>query len=188
MRGYRLSLLIALVLPGFALADDVAPAPAPQGAPVIEAGSAGANEIILDGWDVRRGNESHPLEPLIRRYYGGIGWEFIGRGSFKEPYDAEMPMGARNMSWMPCWSGAEVSVDRETGQVTVHRLVVGADPGRALDLTACHGQVEGAAIQAFGQGTRQAVVARKDQNAGVERQAITSKRRRHCGRIPNDRS
>jgi len=108
-------------------------------------------DIVLDGWEVRRGNELHALEPMIRRYYGGIGWEFIGRGSFKEPYDAEAPMGARNMSWMPCWSAAEVSVDRETGQITVHRLVVGADPGRALDLMACHGQVEGAAIQAFGQ-------------------------------------
>src|SRR5258708_3565449 len=55
------------------------------------------------------------------------------------------------MSGMPCWSAAEVSVDRETGQVTVHRLVVGADPGRALNAIACHGQVEGAAMQAFGQ-------------------------------------
>jgi CO/xanthine dehydrogenase Mo-binding subunit len=110
-----------------------------------------AGDIVLEGWEVRRGNEVHSLEPMIRRHYGGIGWEFIGRGSFKEPYNADAPMGARNISWMPCWSAAEVSVDRETGQVTVHRLVVGADPGRALDMMACHGQVEGAAIQAFGQ-------------------------------------
>jgi CO/xanthine dehydrogenase Mo-binding subunit len=108
-------------------------------------------EIVLDGWEVRRGNESYPLEPMIRRYYGGIGWEFIGRGSFKEPYYPEAPMGARNLSWMPCWSAAEVSVDRDTGQVTVHKLVVGADPGRALNKRVCHGQVEGAAIQAFAQ-------------------------------------
>jgi CO/xanthine dehydrogenase Mo-binding subunit len=108
-------------------------------------------DIVLDGWQVRRGNEVHPLEPMIRRYYGGIGWEFIGRGSFKEPYDATTPMGARNISWMPCWSAAEVSVDQETGQVTVHRLIVGADPGRALSRSACHGQLEGAALQAFGQ-------------------------------------
>ncbi len=110
-----------------------------------------AGDISLDGWEVRRGNEVYPLEPMIRSYYGGTGWEFIGRGSFKEPYNPETPMGARNISWMPCWSAAEVSVDRETGQVTVHRLVVGADPGRALSRQACHGQIEGAAMQAFGQ-------------------------------------
>ena len=109
------------------------------------------SDIVLEGWEVRRGNQAHPLEPMIRRYYGGIGWEFIGRGSFKEPYNPDTPMGAKNISWMPCWSGAEVSVDRETGQVTVHKLVVGADPGRALNMRACHGQVEGAAIQAFAQ-------------------------------------
>jgi CO/xanthine dehydrogenase Mo-binding subunit len=52
---------------------------------------------------------------------------------------------------MPCWSAAEVSVDRETGQVTVHRLMVVADAGRALDKAACVGQIEGAAAQALGQ-------------------------------------
>jgi CO/xanthine dehydrogenase Mo-binding subunit len=108
-------------------------------------------DLSLHGWNVRRGNTDYPLEPMIRRYYGGIGWEFIGRGAFKQPYDADTPLGARNMSWMPCWSAAEVSVDTETGLVTVHRLVVGADAGRALDKAVCLGQIEGAAAQAFGQ-------------------------------------
>jgi CO/xanthine dehydrogenase Mo-binding subunit len=110
-----------------------------------------AAELSLEGWSVRRGNEAYELEPMIRSYYGGIGWEFVGRGAFKQPYDAEAPVGARNISWMPCWSAAEVSVDQETGQVTVHRLMVGADAGRALDKAACIGQIEGAAAQALGQ-------------------------------------
>ena len=109
------------------------------------------SEIVLDGWTVRRGNVTHPLAPLVRAYYGGVGWEFIGRGTFKEPYDPTAPMGARNISWMPCWSAAEVSVDEETGRVTLHKLVVGADPGRALDRDVCRGQIEGAAVQALGQ-------------------------------------
>jgi CO/xanthine dehydrogenase Mo-binding subunit len=108
-------------------------------------------DLTLEGWVVRHGDERLPLEPMIRRYYGGIGWEFIGRGGFKQPYDKRAPLGAKNISWMPCWSAAEVSVDGETGEVTVHRLVVGADAGRALDKAACHGQIEGAAAQAFGQ-------------------------------------
>lgn len=108
-------------------------------------------EILLDGWTVRRGNESYDLAPMIRAYFGGVGWDFIGRGFFKEPFDPRAPLGARNVSWMPCWSGAEVEVDSETGRLTVHKLVVGADPGRALSLRACEGQIEGAALQAFGQ-------------------------------------
>jgi CO/xanthine dehydrogenase Mo-binding subunit len=107
--------------------------------------------VTLDGWTARVGNHVHPLEPMIRSYYGGIGWEFIGRGAFKEPFDASAPLRSRNLCWMPCWSAAEVEVDRETGRVILHRLVVGADAGRAVDERACHGQLEGAAIQALSQ-------------------------------------
>jgi CO/xanthine dehydrogenase Mo-binding subunit len=107
--------------------------------------------LVLDGWAVRHGNTLHPLEPMLRSHYGGVGWEFIGRGVFKEPYDPAAPLLARNMCWMPCWSAAEVSVDTETGLITVHRLVVAADAGRALDVIACEGQLEGAAAQAYAQ-------------------------------------
>jgi CO/xanthine dehydrogenase Mo-binding subunit len=110
-----------------------------------------ADAVTLDGWTARVGNHVHPLEPMIRSYYGGIGWEFIGRGAFKEPYDASAPLRSRNLAWMPCWSAAEVEVDRETGRVTLHRLIVAADAGRAVDVLACHGQIEGAAIQALSQ-------------------------------------
>jgi CO/xanthine dehydrogenase Mo-binding subunit len=107
--------------------------------------------VSLDGWTARVGNHTHPLEPMIRSHYGGIGWEFIGRGAFKEPYDMAAPLRAKTMCWMPCWSGAEVEVDLETGRVIIHRLVVAADAGRAVSLQACHGQIEGAAIQALSQ-------------------------------------
>jgi CO/xanthine dehydrogenase Mo-binding subunit len=107
--------------------------------------------VVLDGWTARVGNHVHPLEPMIRAWFGGIGWEFIGRGMFKEPYDSNAPLRAQNMAWMPCWSGAEVEVDQETGRVTLHRLVVCADAGRAVNMLACHGQIEGAAIQALSQ-------------------------------------
>lgn len=107
--------------------------------------------VALDGWTARVGNHVHPLEPMTRAYYGGIGWEFIGRGAFKEPYDMNAPLRAKNMCWMPCWSAAEVEVDRETGRVVIHRLIVGADAGRAVSLQACHGQIAGAAVQALSQ-------------------------------------
>jgi CO/xanthine dehydrogenase Mo-binding subunit len=118
---------------------------------VAERLGCSAEAVTLDGWTARVGNHVHPLEPMIRTYYGGIGWEFIGRGAFKEPYDSTAPLRSRNLCWMPCWSGAEVEVDRETGRVVLHRLVVGADAGRMVDKQACHGQLEGAAIQALSQ-------------------------------------
>jgi Asp-tRNA(Asn)/Glu-tRNA(Gln) amidotransferase A subunit family amidase len=110
-----------------------------------------AAELVLDNWTVRRGNYVHPLEPMIAEHYGGAGFEFIGCGMVKVPNDPEAPLNAASLFWMPSWVGAEVEVDRETGKVQVVHLVVGADSGRSVNAVACRGQVEGAALQAFGQ-------------------------------------
>jgi CO/xanthine dehydrogenase Mo-binding subunit len=113
--------------------------------------SCAPHDLKLEGWSVRRGNYAHPLEPMIRDYFGGAGTEFIGRGGVKVDSDPRAPMSAPVMFWCPCWSAAEIEVDRETGKVEVLQLVVGADAGTSINAQACRGQVEGAALQAFGQ-------------------------------------
>ena len=81
----------------------------------------------------------------------------IGEYNFAGQYQqSSAPLGggfltAADLFWMPCWVGAEVEVDRETGKVQVVHLVVGADSGRSVNTIACRGQVEGAALQALGQ-------------------------------------
>ena len=110
-----------------------------------------AAELVLDNWTVRRDNYVHPLEPMIAEHYGGAGFEFVGCGMVKVPNDPKAPLNAASLFWMPSWVGAEVEVDRETGKVQVVHLVVGADSGRSVNAVACRGQVEGAALQAFGQ-------------------------------------
>ena len=110
-----------------------------------------AGELTLENGTVRRGNYAHPLEPLVAEYFGGAGYEFIGRGGAKVTYDPKAPLAAPNMFWIASWVGAAVSVDTETGKVEVTHLVVGADSGTSVNAQACRGQVEGAALQAFGQ-------------------------------------
>lgn len=88
---------------------------------------------------------------MIGADFGGAGTEFIGRGSVKVDYDANAPLAARNLFWIPSWVGAEVEVDCETGMVEVTHLVVGADSGISVNAQACRGQVEGAALHALGQ-------------------------------------
>jgi CO/xanthine dehydrogenase Mo-binding subunit len=108
-------------------------------------------ELTLEQWSVRRGNYAQPLEPMIQDYFGGAGTEYIGRGGVKVENDPRAPLSAPVMFWCPCWSGAEVEVDRETGKVEVLQLIVGADAGTSVNALACRGQVEGAALQALGQ-------------------------------------
>ena len=109
------------------------------------------SELSLADWTIRRGNEAFPLQEMLRSHFGPVGTEFIGRGRMKIQYDSAAPLGSQNFFWMPCWSAAEVEVDEETGQFKVLQLIVGTDAGRAINLPACHGQLEGAALQAFGQ-------------------------------------
>ncbi|HEX3954749.1 MAG TPA: xanthine dehydrogenase family protein molybdopterin-binding subunit, partial [Stellaceae bacterium] len=109
------------------------------------------DELTLENWMVRRGNYAHPLDTMIASYYGGAGTEFIGRGNAKIASSPKAPMAAAVMFWIPCWVGAEVEVDTETGKVEVTHFVVGADSGTSVNPQACRGQVEGAALQAYGQ-------------------------------------
>jgi CO/xanthine dehydrogenase Mo-binding subunit len=109
------------------------------------------SELRLQGWAVQHHNEVIGLAPLMNTYFGPVGTEFVGRGQLKIPYEATAPLASKNYFWMPCWSGAEVAVDRDTGQVDVLHLVIGVDAGRMVNPAACRGQAEGAALQAFGQ-------------------------------------
>jgi len=126
------------------------------------------DQLTLSDWTIRLGNRSHDLRSMLRDYYGPVGTEFVGRGSMKIPYDTAAPLGSKNLFWMPCWSAAEVDVDTDTGQVSVLRLVVGADAGRALNLAACHGQIEGAALQALGQSLFEELVYSGDVPANAD--------------------
>jgi 4-hydroxybenzoyl-CoA reductase subunit alpha len=55
---------------------------------------------------------------------------------------------------------AEVSVDPETGQLTVHRIVVAHDCGRALNPLTVEGQVEGSVYMGFGQAVQEEMIWR----------------------------
>ena len=69
----------------------------------------------------------------------GIGGTFKGAGVGPSPA----------YSYQACV--AEVTVDRETGQLTVDRLVTAHDCGRALNPTNVEGQIEGSAYMGYGE-------------------------------------
>lgn len=107
-------------------------------------------EIELEDWTIRRGNEVHPLNLMIMRYYGGTGFEFTGEGYHKAAFDHHAPLETQCVSWEYGWGAVEVEVDRETGRIQVLQLVVSADAGRAINKQVCRGQDEGSAIMGLG--------------------------------------
>jgi len=108
-------------------------------------------DLDLEDWTIvtTRG-ERHPLNFMVMGHYGGTGYEFTGEGFYKAANDHRAPLETQCVSWEYGWGAAEVSVDRETGQVTVHHLVVSGDAGTALHADVCRGQDEGAAVMGLG--------------------------------------
>ena len=88
---------------------------------------------------------------VIEKGGGGLGFEFSGEGFHKSVNTHEAPLEAPCVFWEYGWGAADVTVDIETGQITINKLVVSGDAGRAINLNVCRGQDEGAAIMGLGQ-------------------------------------
>ncbi len=110
-----------------------------------------AAELTLDNWTVRRGNAAHPLAPMVMKVYGGTGFEFTADGYHKQANDHDAPLETKSVFWEIGWAGAEVAVDPGTGKVTVTKLAVSGDAGRAINKLICRGQDEGSAVMGLGQ-------------------------------------
>jgi CO/xanthine dehydrogenase Mo-binding subunit len=95
--------------------------------------------VLVDG--VR-----HDWGAVVRAWFGGAFGEVVGRGYVRRAgVTAQMP---------PFWEvgcvGVEVSVDGETGQVRVERLVTVGDVGRAINPQLVESQDLGAAVMGLG--------------------------------------
>ena len=82
----------------------------------------------------------------IAAHFGLPGGELVGRGTVRPP-------GGKPVSpvfWEIGIGGAEVEVDRETGQLAIRRYVSTSDVGKAINPRECEGQDEGAAMMGLG--------------------------------------
>jgi CO/xanthine dehydrogenase Mo-binding subunit len=84
---------------------------------------------------------------IVSLYFGMPGGELVGRGTMR-------PDGALGKTFPLFWEtgmgGAEISLDADTGAITVHRYVTVADVGKAINPLQAEGQDEGATMQGLG--------------------------------------
>jgi CO/xanthine dehydrogenase Mo-binding subunit len=113
------------------------------------------DDLDLDNGVVVRGTGPNaqrlPLGPMVMAYYGGPGFEFSADGFYMAPIDHKAPLESPCVFWEIGWAAADVEVDRGTGQVKVHKLVVSSDTGRSINPLICKGQEDGAAVMGYGQ-------------------------------------
>ncbi|MDA0241345.1 MAG: molybdopterin-dependent oxidoreductase, partial [Proteobacteria bacterium] len=108
-------------------------------------------DLKLEDWTILKGNEAHPLGPMMMGYYGGAGFEFTADGFHKAPTDHDAPLEAQCVFWELGWGAVDVEVDPATGRVILHKLIVSGDAGQAINPLVCRGQDEGSAVMGIGQ-------------------------------------
>ena len=92
------------------------------------------------------GKKSLPYGKVVAGFFGMPGGELIGRG-----YMRPGTMGKTfPLFWETGMGAAAVSVDSETGAISLDRYATVADVGKAINSQQAEGQDEGAAVQGLG--------------------------------------
>ena len=106
--------------------------------------------VVIEGGDVRIGDRATPIRDVISRGLGRLGGEIIGLGESRKEAEPDHPLGGTSAFYEFNATAVEASVDRDTGDITIHRYVTVSDVGKALNPAQVRGQDEGAAVMGLG--------------------------------------
>jgi CO/xanthine dehydrogenase Mo-binding subunit len=111
-------------------------------------------EPIEERGGVRVGDLTHSWSKVINDWFGPGSGEAIGRGyARRDGVTAELPL-----FWEVALTGIDAEVDRETGEIKVHRLVSLSDVGRAVNPRLLEGQDIGGAMMGLGIAQREELI------------------------------
>jgi len=111
---------------------------------------ADEREIVIEQGSIRFGETVFSFQDILRRYFGDTRGEIIGRGFFKVSRNEEAPLGYPTLAWEVGIAGAEVKVDKSTGEVRIAKYVSLGDAGKMINPLQCRGQEEGAVMFGIG--------------------------------------
>jgi CO/xanthine dehydrogenase Mo-binding subunit len=90
------------------------------------------------------------FEALMHKVFSSKGGEIVGRGAYQDIKSKKAALGSPTTFWEISWGGAEVEVDRDTGEIKLIKYVSLADVGQAIHPVLCEGQDEGGVMNALG--------------------------------------
>jgi putative selenate reductase molybdopterin-binding subunit len=106
---------------------------------------------------IRFGENALSFRDVVR-YLKGDGGVLTGHGRYESVRDEHILMGARAPFWEASWGAAKIKVDRQTGEIKIHKFVTIADAGKAINPQQCRSQEVGAAMQGIGQALFENIV------------------------------
>jgi CO/xanthine dehydrogenase Mo-binding subunit len=108
------------------------------------------SDIVVEHGVVRLPDREVAIREVIAEGLGRLGGELIGVGEMRKGAEPGHPLGGAPAFFEFNCTAVEVSVDEETGDVTIHRHVTVSDVGKAINPLQVRMQDEGAAIQGLG--------------------------------------
>jgi CO/xanthine dehydrogenase Mo-binding subunit len=118
--------------------------------------------VCEDGAISTSDGRSMTFKELFVARFGMQAGSIVGSGAFEPPYvKPDVKTGqSSNITpfWMVCAAGVEISVDMETGRITVDRLVIAGDVGRAINPAIVVRQLNGGALMAIGSSLSEVMV------------------------------
>jgi CO/xanthine dehydrogenase Mo-binding subunit len=93
---------------------------------------------------------SIPATAQVQAALGVQGGEIIGTAEARKTAEADHPLGGSALFYEFNATAVELSVDEETGDITIHRHVAVSDVGRSINRLQVQMQDEGAAIMGLG--------------------------------------
>ena len=90
------------------------------------------------------------FEELMHKIFSSNAGEIVGRGAYQDIKSKKAVLGSPTTFWEISWGGAEVEVDRDTGEIKLLKYVSLADVGQAIHPVLCEGQDEGGVMNAIG--------------------------------------
>ena len=109
-----------------------------------------ASRLAIRAGKVHAGKESLSLEQLMHKIFLSKAGELIGRGAYQDVKNNKAALGSPTTFWEISWGGAEVEVDRDSGEIKFIKYVSLADVGQAINPVLCEGQDEGGVMNAIG--------------------------------------
>ena len=74
-----------------------------------------------------------PISDVVKVGLGKLGGELIGNGMYRKEVQPEHPLGGSPAFYEFNCTAVEVSVDEETGYITIHKHVIVGDTGKSLN-------------------------------------------------------
>jgi CO/xanthine dehydrogenase Mo-binding subunit len=106
---------------------------------------------LMDGSiQTAKGQKKISFEELMQKVFLSKAGEIVGRGAYQDIKSKKAALGSPTTFWEISWGGAEVEVDRDTGEVKLLKYVSLADVGKAIHPVLCEGQDEGGVMNAIG--------------------------------------